>query len=140
MGDHVSPERWADIWLNEGWATYASWMWLESRGNSTAAVRFANVMNRPASHSTWNTVLADPGPLGIFDTPVYDRGAALLHALRVKIGDDAFFAVAKEWVVRFGGGTATTTDFIALSEEISGQDLGSFFQVWAYDPPKPTSW
>ena len=63
-----------------------------------------------------------------------------LHALRVKIGDEAFFDLAKEWVGRFGGGTATTADFIALSEEISGQDLDDFFQVWAYDPPKPTSW
>ena len=98
----------------------------------------ASVAARTASY--WSLPIGDPGPFGLFATQVYNRGAGTLHALRVKIGDDAFFAVAKEWVVRFGGGTATTADFIALSEEISGQDLGSFFQVWAYDPPKPTSW
>ena len=97
-------------------------------------------MNRPASPSTWNTVLADPGPLGLFGTPVYDRGAALLHALRVKIGDDAFFAVAKEWVVRFGGGTATTADFIALSEEVSGQDLGSLLPGLGVRPAEAHDW
>jgi aminopeptidase N len=140
MGDHVSPARWADIWLNEGWATYSSWIWLEERGNSTAQTRFQTVMNRAPGHATWNTVVADPGPLGIFGTPVYDRGAATLHALRVKIGDDAFFDLAKEWVARFGGGTATTADFIALAEEISGQDLADFFDVWVYQPPKPTTW
>ncbi|HET6300768.1 M1 family metallopeptidase [Microbacterium sp.] len=140
MGDHVSPARWADIWLNEGWATYSSWIWLEERGSSTAQARFQTVMNRAPGHATWNTVVADPGPLGIFGTPVYDRGAATLHALRVKIGDDAFFDLAKEWVARFGGGTATTADFIALAEEISGQDLADFFDVWVYQPPKPTVW
>ncbi|MDY0907925.1 M1 family metallopeptidase [Microbacterium sp. CFBP9034] len=140
MGDHVSPGRWADIWLNEGWATYASWMWREHRGTTTAQTLFTGVMNRAATSSTWSTVLAEPGPLGIFGTAVYDRGAALLHALRVEIGDEAFFDLATEWVDRFGGGTATTSDFIALSEDISGQDLDQFFQVWAYEPTKPTTW
>ncbi len=140
MGNHVSPERWADIWLNEGWATYSSWIWTESRGGLTAEQRFTTVMNRSATSSTWNTVLADPGALGLFGTAVYDRGAALLHALRLKIGDAAFWELAQTWVERYGGGTATTADFIALSAEVSGQDLTAFFQVWAYDPTKPTSW
>jgi len=129
MGDHVSPGRWADIWLNEGWATYASWIWAESRGGQSADARFTTVMNRSSTSSTWSTVLADPGPLGLFGTAVYDRGAALLHALRVKIGDDAFWELAQTWVERFGGGTATTTDFAALSEEVSGQDLADFFEL-----------
>jgi aminopeptidase N len=140
MGNQVSPGQWADIWLNEGWATYSSWIWLENRGNSTAQNRFDTVYARSATSSTWNTVLADPGPLGLFGTAVYDRGAALLHALRLEMGDEAFWQLAQAWVELYGGGTATTADFIALSEEVSGQDLGDFFQVWAYDPTKPTSW
>ena len=140
MGDHVSPGRWADIWLNEGWATYASWIWLENRGMSTAQARFDGVYARAATSSTWSTVLADPGPLGLFGTAVYDRGAALLHALRGKVGDAAFWKIAQTWVERYGGGTATTADFIALSKEVSGQDLGDFFQKWAYNPTKPANW
>lgn len=139
MGNQVSPGQWADIWLNEGWATYSSWIWREHRELTTAQAEFDEVYGLPASASTWNTVLADPGPLGLFGDAVYDRGAALLHALRVKIGDEAFWELAQTWVERFGGGTATTADFIALSEEVSGQDLGDFFQVWAYEPTKPTS-
>ena len=41
MGDHVSPERWADIWLNEGWATYSTWLWTEHRGVRPADQSFA---------------------------------------------------------------------------------------------------
>ena len=85
-------------------------------------------------------VVADPGPLGLFLNPIYDRGAATLHALRVKIGDAAFFELAQTWVERFGGGTASTADFIALSQEVSGQDLAAFFDVWLYTPEKPVAW
>ena len=140
MGDHVSPERWADIWLNEGWATYSEWMWDEYRDRDTAAETFDEFMSLPADDPEWDFVVADPQPLGLFARPVYDRGAATLHALRVKIGDDAFFELAQTWVERFGGGTASTQDFADLSEEISGQDLDAFFEVWLYTPEKPVTW
>lgn len=140
MGDQVSPERWADIWLNEGWATYSEWMWDEHRGRDTAAQTFDEFMATPAEDEEWDFVVADPTPLGLFAGPVYDRGAATLHALRVKIGDDAFFALARTWLERFGGGTAGTRDFIGLAEEVSGQDLDAFFEAWVYTPSKPASW
>jgi aminopeptidase N len=129
---------WADIWLNEGWATYSEWMWNEYRGRDTAQEAFDAYYADPETE--WDTVLADPGPFGLFQSPVYDRGAATLHALRVKIGDDAFFELAQTWVERFGGGTASTQDFAALAEEVSGQDLEAFFQVWVYTPEKPVAW
>lgn len=140
MGDQVSPERWADIWLNEGWATYSTWMWNEHRGRATAAESFDDFMSLPADDPEWDFVVADPQPLGLFAGPVYDRGAAALHALRVKIGDDAFFELAQAWVERFGGGTASTQDFAALAEEVSGEELDAFFEAWVYTPAKPVVW
>ena len=142
MGDEVSPYRWADIWLNEGWATYSQWLWTEHRGGATAQESFDEVMAIPVDDPDefWQVVVADPGPLGLFVGPVYDRGAATLHALRMKIGDEAFFELAQAWVERFGGGTASTADFTALAEEVSGQDLGNFFETWLYTPDKPTEW
>jgi len=141
MGDHVSPYRWADIWLNEGWASYSEWMWTEHTGGASAQESFDDVMSIPADDEEfWGVVVDDPGPLGLFLGPIYDRGAATLHALRVEVGDEAFFEIAQGWVDRFGGGTASTADFIALSEEISGQDLEHFFDVWLSTPEKPVDW
>jgi aminopeptidase N len=140
FGNAVSPELWRDIWLNEGWATYLSWQWREQRGLTTRQAEFDDVMSIPEDDEFWDVVVADPGPTGLFVDPVYDRGAATLHALRAKIGDTAFFAGAREWVSRFNDGTATTEDFIALYEEVSGQDLTNFFDVWLYTPEKPTTW
>jgi aminopeptidase N len=140
FGDAVSPRRWQDIWLNEGWATYGSWLWAEHDGGATAQANFEDVMAIPATDEFWDAVIADPGPLGLFIDPVYDRGGAALHALRVKIGDADFFELARRWLRRYDDSSATTEDFEALAGRVSGQDLDHFFEVWLHTGTKPTSW
>ncbi|MGA9278920.1 M1 family aminopeptidase [Ilumatobacter sp.] len=140
FGNAVSPSLWADIWLNEGWATYASWMWAEQQGGVSTQARFDSVMAISETNSFWALSIADPGPMGLFASAVYNRGAATLHALRVEVGDDDFFAAAREWVQRYDDADGTTDDFEAVYEDVSGQDLSEFFDVWLRTAAKPTAW
>jgi aminopeptidase N len=76
----------------------------------------------------------------LFSTPVYQRGAMTIHALRGKMGDMAFFQFTRDWVADNRYGNVNTADFIAAAEKAYGQDLDAFFDVWLFQPVKPTSW
>jgi aminopeptidase N len=140
LGNAVSPGRWQDIWLNEGWATYSTWLWNDHRGIRTTQESFDNWYAPDRTPEYWALPIGDPGPMNLFATQVYNRGAGTLHALRLTVGDDAFFEATREWVARYDDGTATTDDFIALYEEVSGQDLTEFFDIWLFRPEKPSGW
>ena len=141
FGDSVSVADWRHIWLNEGFASYAQYLWTEHLGGASPHDQFVAEFNsRPASDPFWSTVIADPQRDTMFARAVHRRGAMTPQALRDKIGTDAFFRVLRTWTAEHRQGNGTTAQFIALSERISGQDLGNFFQVWLYTPSKPTTW
>jgi len=82
-----------------------------------------------------------PGePANLFTGSIYARGGMTLEALRQKIGTHAFRDVLRDWVAQHAYGNATTADFIALAQRVSGQDLAHFFDVWLYQPEKPVDW
>jgi aminopeptidase N len=76
----------------------------------------------------------------MFNGTIYYRGAMTLQALREKIGDDTFFALLRDWATLNRYGNVTTAEFIDLAERHSGMDLEHFFDVWLYQPDKPTAW
>jgi len=142
FGDSVTLERWPDIWLNEGFATWSTWMWDEHNGRTSAHDTFQAVYSTPADNTRiWSPPPGDPGdPANLFGAPVYERGAMTLQALREKIGDRSFFRLLRDWAAQHRYGNVNTRDFIRLAERDSGKDLRHFFDVWLYQPPKPTSW
>ena len=138
FGDDLRLGLWQDIWLNEGFATYAEWLWSEREGLGTAQEIFDFYMAViPADDPFWTVVIGDPGPELLFDIAVYYRGAMTLHALRLEIGDENFFRLIRRWADQQSGDTVFTPEFIALAEQISGQELDDFFETWLYTPAKP---
>ena len=79
----------------------------------------------------------DPSAANLFSGSVYQRGALTLHALRLEVGDDAFFEILRTYAERFKYSNATTEDFINLAEEISGQELSQLFDGWLYNEDIP---
>jgi len=136
FGDSVSVAQWKEIWLNEGFASYAEWLWSEEQGEGTTDEIFDYLYaTQPADF--WTVKPGDPGPSRLFDGAVYDRGAMTLHRLRRTVGDDDFFEILRTWTAEHRYGNATTEQFIALSEKISGLQLDDLFQTWLYTPSKP---
>jgi Peptidase family M1 domain len=105
FGDSVALAEWKHIWLNEGFAQYAEWMWAEEEGLGAAQEQFDALYNGiPATDPFWNVVIGDPGPELMFDIAVYFRGAMAVHALRQQVGDRDFFRILRVWTTRRAGG------------------------------------
>jgi aminopeptidase N len=141
-GDSVTLSEWPDIWLHEGFATWSEWIWSEHQGHKSAHQWFNTLYNTPAQDTAfWTPPPAVPGtPVYLFNGTIYNRGGMTLQALREKVGDPVFFRILRDWATEHRYGNVTTPEFIALAERDSGMDLQHFFDVWLYQPDKPTSW
>ncbi len=128
FGNSVSVRAWRDIWLNEGFACYAEWLWSEASGGP-AADAVAREHHARLERLPQDLVLSDPGPERMFDDRVYKRGALALHSLRLTLGDPAFFDLLRTWTARFRHAHATTADFRALLAERGATD-GAALDAW----------
>lgn len=138
FGNSVTVQRWRHIWLHEGFACYAEWLWSEHCGENSTAV-LADQYHQRLTNSAQNLVLADPGPRDMFDDRVYKRGALTLHALRNEIGDNAFFALLKDWTTRYRHSNVVTDDFIGLAAQYSKHSLHALWDSWLYSAKVPPS-
>ncbi len=129
FGDSVSLSSWGDMWLKEGLATYGQWLWLTRNDGMAALNRTANSNLETMDLSA---PIAEPPPLNLYNDGVYTGGALVFHALRLKVGDEAFFKILRTYYGRYKGGNAGTQDFIAVAEEVSGLGLSPFFMEWLY--------
>lgn len=138
-GDSLAVARWQHIWLNEGFATYAQWLWSEHEGNGTTQELFDSFYAQfPPTSQFWQVKIGDPGPGNLFNFAVYARGAMTLHQLRLAVGDADFFRILRRWTASKSGGNVATPEFIALAERISGQQLDALFDTWLFTTGRPT--
>jgi hypothetical protein len=137
-GDSLTLAAWKHIWLNEGFATYAEWLWSEHEGQATVQESFEGLYSAiPEDDPFWSVVIGDPTPEFLFDFAVYGRGAMTLQQLRLAVGDDDFFEILQRWAKSRAGQNVTTGQFIALAERVSGEDLDELFETWLFTPGKP---
>nr|WP_296065404.1 M1 family metallopeptidase [uncultured Actinoplanes sp.] len=136
FGNSLTVADWRHIWLNEGFATYAEWLWSEISGGPPANAHSAEWHAWLAKHPASVTV-ANPGVDRMFDPLVYKRGALTLHALRAKIGDQAFFALLRLWVADHRHGTVTTEEFRSYARRLTIEPLHDLFTAWLDRPALP---
>jgi aminopeptidase N len=136
-GDDVMVRRWADICLNECFASYATWLWHAEVDKADLDAQWRTEMQRAdADPSFWRSPLVDMGAGHEF-TAVYTRGPLALHALRHQMGDAKFLELLKKWPATYGGRNPSFEDLESMASELAGQDLKPFFQVWfrGTEPP-----
>ncbi|ULR51564.1 M1 family metallopeptidase [Streptomyces deccanensis] len=148
-GDSVTPKSWRDMWLNEGFATYAEWLWEEDHGGDSAQEVFDalyegdHFADAASNEAVWDFPPArPPSAARISDSPVYERGAMVLHKVREAVGDDAFFELIRGWAAAHRHGNADTADFTAYAEKFAeeaapGADLTPVWDDWLYGDGKP---
>ncbi|ASR37068.1 peptidase M1 [Prauserella marina] len=136
FGNSLTVADWRHIWLNEGFATYAEWLWSAETGGPSAEA-LARRWHRVLSGRAAEPSIGDPGVANMFDERVYKGGALTLHALRGELGDATFFALLRDWADTYRHGTVTTEAFVALAETHAGRALDRFFAAWLTGPALP---
>jgi len=129
FGNSVTVRGWQHIWLNEGFACYAEWLWAENSGGPTAD-RAARAARQRLAELPQDLLVGDPGPELMFDDRLYKRGALTLHAVRLTLGDAAFFAMLRAWTQLNRHATVTTDMFTEHAARFSGRPLADLFERW----------
>lgn len=146
FGNSVGLASWQDIWLNEGFACYAEWLWSERSGGPSADEKARKHYNLLAEKPQ-DLLLADPGANDMFDDRVYKRGAMMVHALRILLGDEAFIRLLHQWTSENQHGVVDTVDMRSLvnrvcrDEGIAASHADLLFTQWLGRtelPPFPT--
>ncbi len=149
FGDHVTCGTWKDIWLNEGFASYAEYLYLQHfRGATVALGKIGEVHYNSMFENGQQPVLTTTGAVYVDDTTdegrifssrlSYNKGSSIIHTLRFEANDDVlFFNTLKAYQTQFANGTATTEEFKALVAQQYGRNMDTFFNQWIYSSGWP---
>lgn len=134
FGNAVTSAQWRDIWLHEGFACYAEWLWSEEAGLDSCEARARHHYDELVDKDQ-DLLLSDPGAEDMFDDRVYKRGALTLHALRARLGDGKFFELLQLWVRTNKHRNVSTADFQAMCDSVA--DVDDLFEAWVHSAEVP---
>ncbi|MBM2614933.1 M1 family metallopeptidase [Actinoplanes sp. LDG1-06] len=136
FGNSLTVADWRHIWLNEGFATYAEWLWSAASGGASADTHAARwhiwLAGQPA-----DVAIANPGVGRMFDPLVYKRGALALHAVRARLGDAAFLPMLRAWTAENRHAMVTTEQFRTHVARFTAEPLRDLFTAWLDRPALP---
>ena len=136
-GDLITLQTWPHLWLNEGFASYATILFFEEKNHLFTNDPYRQVFDIEygrARFASGTLIVQDTTSFSsLFDaTRVYAKGAMVLHMLRGVVGDDTFREILRTYAgtesLRYAN--ATTSDFVEIAETVSGMDLSTFFRQW----------
>ncbi len=137
-GDLITCASFHHIWLNEGFARYGEALWQEYTGGTQA---YKSYMTNHAYYGSGTIYVENPVSVSdIFHGGLsYNKGGWVVHMLRHVVGDSIFFEILHSYSSNdsLAYGSATTEDFQAVCEDVSGLDLNDFFQQWIYGENYP---
>jgi aminopeptidase N len=141
FGDMATEKSFPHLWLSEGFATYLTDLYFESKygreimnkrliDERKAVINFAKHSNKPVVDSL--------SPfMNLLNANSYQKGAWVLHMLRKEVGDSAFHLFVKKYYDQYKGKNADTDDLLNVAEEVTHKDLKQFFRQWLYTPGVP---
>jgi aminopeptidase N len=142
FGNSASETDWSHLWLSEGFATYFTNVYIERKmGEEAFRMQLKSDRNRVVNFNTYfNEPLVDQNTtllMELLNANAYQKGGWVLHMLRRKIGDDAFFLGIKQYYASYQFANASSDDFRKVMAASSGQNLDAFFQQWVYTAGLP---
>ncbi len=144
FGDYVTCSSWQDIWVNEGFASYAEYLayqYLSSQSDADSwIIRTQNYVKTARDGSIYVPADLQTDEDRIFDYRLtYAKGAAIIHMIRQEVGNDSlFFETLRDFLITYRNGTASGADFRDLLAEKTGKSFDRFFDQWYYGEGYPT--
>ncbi len=136
FGDDAGFATWSNVWLSTGVPTYAEWMWLQRIIGKNALELAAKGGRAKVKNSSWPAP-DDPPEGDVYVDGVFVYGATFLHALRLKIGDEAFFETLGTFHDTFAGSFGTTAALVDIAEATAGESLDFYFDAWFHGDTLP---
>lgn len=143
FGNSLTASRWQDIWMHEGFACYAEWIWSEASGGLDCTGQ-ANAAWELLATLPQDLEVGAPGAVDMFDDRVYKRGALAVHALRCALGDAVFFTTLRTWTAERRHGSVDYPGFAAHVDAMApaGFDTAGVLRPWLFQrelPPLPVT-